>query len=221
MKKILTFFLTLLLIILPITSNAGFFKKGVKGYVASKVISKAVKKAAAKKIGVKTAKGLATKDKKLLTRAEKKEVKAHGPVENGELTVGNYGDMRLLRQEEIKEIKSGVLKKVDKDYELHHIPSSEILKRSGIDKRDGVAVKLLKERHAKTRTHGYKNTESVKSEKFRDAVARDVKDFKNLYKDVANSKDKAFQKEIRSKAQDIIKKNKELHPDKMKKEPKI
>lgn len=110
MKKILTFFLTLLLIILPITSNAGFFKKGVKGYVASKVISKAVKKAAAKKIGVKTAKGLATKDKKLLTRAEKK-VKAHGPVENGELTVGNYGDMRLLRQEELKEIKSGVLKK--------------------------------------------------------------------------------------------------------------
>lgn len=154
-------------------------------------------------------------------RAEKKSVKAHGPVENGELTVGNYGDMRLLRQEELKEIKAGTLKKVDSDYELHHIPSSEVLKRAGIDKRDGVAVKLLKERHSETRTHGYKNTESLKNESFRDAVARDVKDFRNRYKDVTKSTEKSFKKEIRTQSKEIIKKNKEFHPDQMKKEPKI
>lgn len=214
MKKFLTFFLTLLLIILPITSNAGFFKKGVKGYVASRVISKSIKKVAAKRIAAKSVKGFSTKNLNKLSKLEKQELKkakkieiSKSPLEKDELTVGKY--KQLIK----KTSDDNQLTNNSRSLEVHHMPSTEVLKRNGIDKGDGIAVKLLKERHQATRTYGGRNTEDIKSETMRDALARDVKDFRNLYKH-----DTSLNQKTRDIAKDVIKKNKEAFPDKFKKD---
>lgn len=234
MKKFLTFFLSLLLIFVPLTSNAGFFKKGVKGYVASRIISKSIKKAAAKKVAERSVKGLATKNKSLFTKAENKAVeratkkaekakkkadkeeKSQGPLEQDELVVGQYKN--LIKKTSDDDIISSTGNELD----VHHIPSSGVLRNNGIDKREGIAVKMLKERHEETSTFGGRNKASLRNLPMRTAVAKDVKNFRNIYKkmnqkELSKNNDidkyKANQKQIRDTAKEIIERNKKLHPE--------
>ncbi len=88
------------------------------------------------------------------------------------------------------------------------MPSDAFMKKQGIPKEDGIAVEMQEARHGLTRTYKGGNSRVLKdNETPREALARDVKDFKDKYR-----YDPEAYKKARDAAQEAIKQNKESHP---------
>jgi toxin YxiD len=93
----------------------------------------------------------------------------------------------------------------------HHMPADSYMKQHGVKRNDGVAMDVEQPspgtggRHRRTRTYG---RGADLSEAPRDALARDIKDARKVY-----SEDSVYTSEIRQSLQEVIQKNKELHPE--------
>lgn len=93
------------------------------------------------------------------------------------------------------------------------MPSSKQMEQYGVKKNDGIAMGMEKLRHRLTRTHSYKNKDILnKNETPREALARDIKDAKNIYK-----KENMYDTSVRDALKEVIKQNKEKHQNLFKK----
>lgn len=219
LKKITLGLLSLCLIGTTIPSEAGMFSKAAKEYVVAKAVKKVapsiVKKAAqnkAKKVVQNrvsdSTKQLTKKQADNLAKKSEKEKLAKKPLINGELKVGRYDDLIDAK----KTTKKLTDKKPIGDNSIrtqsHHVPSDAFMKKQGISKEDGIAVEMQEARHGLTRTYKGGNSRVLKdNETPREALARDVKDFKDKYRH-----DSEAYKKSRVAAQEVIKQNKESHP---------
>ncbi len=123
----------------------------------------------------------------------------------------------LLPKEGSVDTYSELVKKGSKGDNLtpHHMPADSVMKEHGVKRKDGVSMNIEQPtpgtggRHRRTRTYGRK---ADLSETPREALARDIKDSRKIYKE-----DGVYTPEIRKSHQDVIQKNKELHPQIFKK----
>lgn len=200
-KKIALGLLSLCLLGTSLPSEAGIASKGVKGYVAAKVVQKTAP-VIAKKI-------IQNKAKKLT-----KEKLAKNPLTKEEFKVGKYGDLIDSKKTTKKLIDSTkTINDASTRTQSHHIPSDAFMKKRGISKENGIAVEMQEARHGLTRTYKGGNSKILKNnETPRESLARDIKDFKNKYR-----YDPEIYKKSRTVAQEIIKQNKENHPNLFKK----
>lgn len=207
-KKIALGLLSLCLLGTSLPSEAGNIKKAVGGVILYQS-GKAAVKHIAKNPNIKNSvqngvKNLTKKQADKLAKKTEKEKLAKGPLVNGELKTGRYEDIvnsRLPAKSKAEQLQA------------HHIPSKAVLKRNGIDPKDGASVEMKAARHEKTRTFGGNNTEILKSESPRNALARDVKDFKKIYKHDPKQYEKA-----KNSAKKIINYNKKNFPNIYKKD---
>ena len=190
-------FLILFLIIFSnITQNveAGIISKTGKAYVAGKIIQKAAP-IVAKKVVDKAAK-----------KAAKKQL-AQEALRKNELKVDNY-DKLVMNRPRAKKIGEQT-----EQLDAHHIPSNKYIKNKGISKEDGIAMEMHPARHAQTRTYGNKNKDpNLLNETPRQALGRDIKNVKRVYKD--NGK---YNEKVRESLQEVVRKNKAQFPDLYKK----
>ena len=112
--------------------------------------------------------------------------------------VGTYGDL----------VKQGV--KGD-DLTPHHMPADSFMKHHGVKRKDGVAMDVEQPtpgtggRHRRTRTYG---RGADLDETPREALARDIKDARKVYRE-----DDVYTPEIHDSLKEVIKQNKDSHPD--------
>lgn len=153
------------------------------------VLSKIVKGAAIAQGGKLIAKQIA---KKVIKNGVKDSTK---PLLKNELKVGKYGDLTSkMRSENI---------------EYHHIPSAKFMEQYGIKKSDGISMGVEKSRHSLTRTYKGGNKPILKkNESPREALARDIKDMKQIYRD-----NTLLNSEIKDNLKEVIKQNKEKFPN--------
>ena len=152
------------------------------------IISKSVK-------GIAAVKAAKIVSKKIIQNKTKDSTK---PLLNKELSVGKYKKQRQAPEDNL-------------DY--HHMPSAKMLEKNGIHKNDGISIGVQHDRHSLTRTYKSGNKPILKNnETMRDALARDVKDLRKIYKD-----NNLYDKKVRNALQEAIKKNKESFPQKYEK----
>ena len=188
-KKIALGLLSLCLLGTSLPSEAGIASKGVKGYVAAKVVQKAAP-VIAKKI-------IQNKAKKVVQNSTKDSTK---PLLKKELKVGEYGKMSTKHKEE--------------NLDYHHIPSTKQMEKYNVKKNDAVSIGMQHDRHTLTRSYKSGNKPILKkNETARQALARDIKDAKTIYQD--NGK---YSPEVRKSLKEVIQKNKEKFPHLFKKQ---
>ena len=181
-EKIALGLLSLCLLGTSLPSEAGIASKGVKGYVAAKVVQKTAP-VIAKKI-------IQNKAKKVVQNSTKDSTK---PLLKKELKVGEYGKIKQSPEPGLQ---------------YHHIPSTKQIEKYGIKKDNGIAMGMQNDRHTLTRTYKNGNKPILKNnETARQALGRDIKDAKTIYQD--NGK---YTPEVRKSLKEIIKKNKEKFP---------
>lgn len=84
----------------------------------------------------------------------------------------------------------------------------------GVKKDDGIAMGVEKDRHSLTRTYKGRNREHLNgNEAPREALARDIKDARQIYQDNGH-----YNKNVRESLQEVVKQNKEKFPDLYKKQ---
>ena len=116
----------------------------------------------------------------------------------GELQVGRYEDL----------VKAG--RKGD-NITPHHIPSDNHMAQHGVKKADGISINMEHPhpgkggRHRETFTYGTQADVKMSS---RDALAAGVRDARKIYRE-----DGLYGPEVRGALQDVIKQNKQAHPD--------
>jgi len=67
--------------------------------------------------------------------------------------------------------------------QAHHMPAQRYLKANGLDTKEGLAVMMTEEQHAKTRTFKRKAEKIDIASTYRDELARDIKDVKQILKE--------------------------------------
>lgn len=208
LKNIALGLLSLCLIGTSLPSEAGNIKKAVGGvilYQSGKAAVKHITKNPNIKNSVQNGvKNLTKKQSDKLAKKAAKEKLAKSELAPGELKVGRY--------EDVLDSRVPAKSKTEK-LQAHHMPSKAVLKRNGVDPKDGIAAEMKTVRHEKTRSFGGNNTEALKSEAPRDSLARDVKDFKNIYKHDPVQYEKA-----KESAKKIIDYNKNNFPNLYKKD---
>lgn len=188
LKKIALGLLSLCLIGTSVPSEAGMVSKAAKGYAAYKTYKVAKKAAPAVKSLV--------KNKKVVKDGVKDSTK---PLMKKELKVGEYGKLK---------------QSPEKGVDYHHMPSSKQMEKYGVKKDDGIAMGVEKDRHSLTRTYKGRNREHLNgNETPREALARDIKDARQIYQDNGH-----YNKNVRESLQEVVKKNKEKFPDLYKKQ---
>lgn len=136
--------------------------------------------------------------KKALVKSVAKRVPYKKKLKH-ELSVGKYSTKRI--------------KDPEKGLEYHHMPSGKQMEQYGVKKGDGIVMGMDKLRHRLTRTHSHKNKDILnKNETPREALARDIKDVKNIYKN-----EKLYDSNVRNSLKEVIRQNKEKHPTLFKK----
>lgn len=183
LKKIALGLLSLCLITPSIPSEAGMVSKAAKGYAAYKTY-KVAKKAspAVKKL---------VKNRKVIKDGVKDSTK---PLMKKELKVGEYGKMSSKHKEE--------------GLDYHHMPSTKQMEKYGVKKNDAVSMGMQHDRHTLTRTYKGGNKPILRNnEAPREALARDIKDARQIYQDNGH-----YGKNVRESLQEVVKQNKEKFP---------
>lgn len=187
LNKIAIGLMSLCLIGTSLSAEAGIVSKGINVYVATKIVQKTVP-VITKKIAEKKA-------KKVVQDGIKDSTK---PLLKNELKVGKYGTLK---------------QSPEKGLDYHHIPSTKQIEKYGIKKDDGIAMGMQHDRHTLTRTYKNGNKQILReNEAPRDALAKDIKDNKQIYKDNGH-----YNNNIRDSLQNVIKQNKEKFPELYKK----
>lgn len=102
------------------------------------------------------------------------------------------------------------------------------MKKFGVDAREAIAVNVEKTRHSLTRTYKGRNNGILKdNEAPRDALARDIRNMRDIYryekKDLLKRnknesdadfklREKEYESNLRESAKDVIKRNKDKFP---------
>ena len=157
---------------------------------------------------------------KKLAKAQAK--KSTEKLVKNELKTNSYGKLTDLNQA----IKKTTGKNVEND--AHHIPSEKFMKKFGVDAREAIAVNVEKTRHSLTRTYKGRNNGILKdNEAPRDALARDIRNMRDIYryekKDLLKRnknesdvdfklREKEYESNLRESAKDVIKRNKDKFP---------
>ena len=187
-EKIALGLLSLCLLGTSLPSEAGIASKGVKGYVAAKVVQKTAP-VIAKKI-------IQNKAKKVVQNSTKDSTK---PLLKNELKVGEYGKMSSKHGE--------------KDLDYHHIPSTKQMEKYNVKRNDAVSIGMQHDRHTLTRSYKSGNKPILKNnEAPRDTLARDIKDQKKILQD-----NNLYDQKAREALQEVIKQNKDKFPNLYKK----
>jgi len=160
----------------------------------------------------------------------RKEAKhATGNLVKNELKTGTFKRLRQINKLNKKNTYS---KYTEND--AHHIPSAEFMKKYGVNRNDAVAINVEKIRHGLTRTYKSRNKTLLNNnEKPREALARDIKNMREIYRyekenlvkrkrgesalNYSNRK-KTYDKDLRTAFKEVIKENKKKFPDIFKKE---
>lgn len=161
---------------------------------------------------------------KKLAKAQAKK-SAENLVKN-ELKTGSYNSLT-----KINDALKASGKTIESD--AHHIPSQKFMNKFGVNARDAIAVNVERTRHSLTRTYTGRNNGILKgNEAPRDALARDIKNMKDIYryekKDLLkrnknetdtdyNLREKAYESNLRKSLKEVIKKNKDTFPHLFKK----
>ena len=191
--------------ILPSTSEAGIISKTVKGVVAYQAGKAAVKHVVKKQ---------ATKIAEKAAKKEAKKKLAQKELLDGELKVGRYEDLIDAKKTTKKLADQKPTGDASTRTQSHHMPSDAFMKKHDISKEDGIAVEMQEARHALTRTYKGRNREHLNgNETPREALARDIKDARQIYQDNGH-----YNKNVRESLQEVVKKNKEKFPDLYKKQ---
>lgn len=145
-----------------------------------------------------------------------------------ELKTGSYNELKQINKlhNKLNKVKSS-------ENNAHHIPSDKFMNKFGISRNDAIAINVEKARHGLTRTYKGRNVGLLKNnESPRDALARDIKNIKEIYKEEKvnllqkkpNESDldysirsKKYDENLRASLKDVIKKNKKLAPKLFKK----
>lgn len=145
--------------------------------------------------------GNAYAGKKVAEKMAKREIKkkmAKEAVLKGELQVGRYEDLLTSRRlDKRKDLSNGTV-------DAHHMPSARYLKEKNLSPEKGIAIEMQPQRHTQTRTYGGKNKQLL-TESPRDALARDVKDVKKVYRENG-----LYDEKVRKSLKDVIHQNKTL-----------
>ena len=161
---------------------------------------------------------------KKLAKAQAKK-SAENLIKN-ELKTGSYNSLT-----KINDALKASGKTIEND--AHHIPSQKFMNKFGVNARDAIAVNVERTRHSLTRTYRGRNNGILKgNEALRDALARDIKNMKDIYryekKDLLkrnknetdtdyNLREKAYESNLRKSLKEVIKKNKDTFPHLFKK----
>ena len=156
---------------------------------------------------------------KKLAKAQAKK-SAENLIKN-ELKTGSYNSLT-----KINDALKASGKTIEND--AHHIPSQKFMNKFGVNARDAIAVNVERTRHSLTRTYRGRNNGILKgNEAPRDALARDIKNMKDIYryekKDLLkrnknetdtdyNLREKAYESNLRKSLKEVIKKNKDTFP---------
>ena len=157
--------------------------------------------------------------KKIVKAKAKKSVEK---LVKNEMKVNTYGKLTSLN----KALKKTTGKSIEND--AHHIPSQKFMEKLGIDPREAIAINMEKIRHSLTRTYKGRNVTLLKgNETPREALARDIKNLRDIYryekkellqkgKNESGSdfriREKKYESDLREAAKDVIKRNKDKFP---------
>lgn len=123
-----------------------------------------------------------------------------GPLLPGEGKVGTYRDL----------VKAG---RPGDNLTPHHMPSDGFMKQQGVSRSDGISMNVEQPhpgkggRHRKTRSYGKTTKDCCGSETPREALARDIKDMRQIYQNEG-----VYTPEIRGSLQEVIRRNKTQFP---------
>lgn len=161
---------------------------------------------------------------KKITKAQAKK-SAEKLVQN-ELKTGSYKSLT-----KINDALKASGKTIEND--AHHIPSQKFMNKFRVDAREAIAVNVEKTRHSLTRTYKGRNNSILKNnETPREALAKDIKNMKDIYryekKDLLkrnknetdadyNLREKNYESNLRKSLKEVIKKNKDTFPHLFKK----
>jgi len=137
-----------------------------------------------------------------------------------ELKVNKYGALKRLNA--VSNKNNGLIN------EAHHIPSDKFMLKHGVSKNEAVAINVEEFRHRLTSTFAGRNMALLsKNESPRQAMARDIRNMRDIYryekkdilkKEVKESnneyaiREKAYEKNLRQALQKVIKENKTRFP---------
>lgn len=137
-----------------------------------------------------------------------------------ELKVNKYGALKRLNA--VSNKNNGLIN------EAHHIPSDKFMLKHGVSKNEAVAINVEEFRHRLTSTFAGRNMALLsKNESPRQAMARDIRNMRDIYryekKDILKRevkesnneyaiREKAYEKNLRQALQKVIKENKTRFP---------
>lgn len=137
-----------------------------------------------------------------------------------EIKVASYGDLKMINRLQNKN------KLINN--EAHHIPSEKFMRRYGVNADDAVAINVEEFRHRLTSSFAARNIALLnKKESARQAMARDIRNMRDIYryekKDVLKRlpnesdsdyflRDKKYETNLREGLQKVIKENKTRFP---------